>query len=701
MPIRGASDGGCGLRIRVLFLITILALTMAAPAQAGSSVTESSFEETAVSVSDDVYAQATQTNNSTTLHENPQKADEEGDTQQLKSHLVQFMAQRLGQSMVQLNQSEYQRADQLLGPQYTDALEKYVDVAGETGNGEETATEFERAQNRQQKFTNSTQNYRQIYQKYQEARENGNIQRARKLARQLNNIVKNVNQRGNSLQKSFTRIENGTNTNLSQPSQTVTTIQQNISEQQENVLDIQFAETEITASTESEQVSFDNPAHITGILRTENGTPITDRDVTIRVGNRTVETTTGVDGSYGVSYRPTTVPATATNITVRYIPDDSSRYLSSNTSVPLDVQPVNGTLEITRMPERTAYNQTISVTGLFTVDDVPVGGVPVEVTLGGVSLGVVQTNSAGGFLVETRVPASVPAGQQPLQLQMANGRPALGAEPVSRPVQVNSTATTITATANHTGEQTIQISGRLTTANGTPLVNQPVTIQTPGPSQVTVTTNVNGRYQTSLSLTKDDIRNNGAITITAVFPGGGSSLERAQAQDTVTLPISNEVVEKQESWLPFDWRSLLVGGGILVLSFFGAWFLLRDGSDSSTDGATGRSDEEDLGPGSITTSLLMSARERLRQGNTDDAVRSAYAAVRQWGEDVYDVANIRTHWEFYRATHDLNSTEESELLQKLTESYERAAFDQRQTDKDEADSAVETASRLVNSDDSE
>jgi len=80
-------------------------------------------------------AQATETptENGTVQHERPEAAGESGDLQALQRWLDGRLSGQLESSTVALSEGEYERARAMLGDDYDERLDQYVDVAGETG----------------------------------------------------------------------------------------------------------------------------------------------------------------------------------------------------------------------------------------------------------------------------------------------------------------------------------------------------------------------------------------------------------------------------------------------------------------------------------------------------------------------------------------------------------------------------------------
>lgn len=705
MPTQGATDGRSRLYAVVLCSIAVFALSLAAPASAatppptGQPQPFGGAPRAQTAPADGTPTAGTPINN-TTVHENPRRVDGDGDSGELRSYLARSMAQRLGRSSVRLNRSQYRRADELLGSGYSDSMEKYVDVVGETGGADsESARTFERARDRQRRFVNATEEFRRTYEKYQRARENDNTERTRELARELNAQRRNVTRSGDALERSLDRIGNRTGANVSRARHTVSSIRQNVSERGTDVARTEFVATTLAASPERERTSFDDPARITGLLRTENGTPVADRAVTIAVRNRTYETTTDANGSFEVAYRPITVRATATDFTVTYVPDDESRYLRSNVTVSLDVRSADGTLRITDAPSETAYDRPVDAAGRLTVDGEPVRGMPVAVTLGGASLGTVQTGPNGEFSIEERLPASTPAGSRAIRVRPVVDDAAVRAEAASRSVRVVPTATALAVDATAADGRTVEASGRLATTDGTPIPNRSVVVRA-ADTRTTVRTGADGSFRARLRVAESASGSNETVAVVATHPGRGSSLERSRARAAAALRSADDAPGRSDRMTAdVTWSAVLVGVGTLLLMLLGAVLVLRDGAtpDDAASSESGRDDDAARDPSAGT--LLSAAREQLRRGDTDGAVRTAYAAVRRWGEESLGGGAILTHREFYRTGRERASPDETESLRDLTRMYERAAFDLRRTGEAEASDAVDTARRLVESGD--
>lgn len=688
---RRATVGGAA-RVAAVVFVCVLSLSAGFPAQA---VAPDRPDGARASVGPAAGPFAQEAPNGTVRHEDPRRAGEDGDTGRLESHLVSTLTERLGESTVRLNGSNYEGADEALGSEYSEALSKYVEVSGD----DRTARELRRAQERQRNLTDDVRRYRRTYERYEEAKRNGDDERARRLARQLNQIASEVDRTSAALNRSLARVENGSGADLDRSQEDVADIRRNVSGRQATVDDAEFVRTEIDVSAESERASFVDPVRIEGTLARDNGSAVADHPVAIRVGERTYRTRTGVDGSFGVTYRPTAVPASATEVTVEFVPENDSEYLGATATLPLDVERTNGSLVLTDAPDRTAYDRTVSVAGAFTVDGEPVTGASVRATLGGIDLGTVRTDANGQVRVTTTVPSDVPSGDQPLRLRPADDGAAVGAPPDERIVRVASTPTEITVDAGRPDGRTVDVFGRLSTAGGAPAANRSVSVLVDGAPRATVETDANGSYRATITLPERTAEGNASAALVARFSGAGTSLEPSRARTTVPVPAANGGIESI-----LGRRTLAAGAAVFVLALVGALVLLRGGSGTDAvapttagGGSGGRTTDAVAGG----TALLATARDRLDRGETDGAVRSAYAAVRRWGADAYGIPDVRTHWEFYRASRERGRSPDGDALRDLTRVYERAAFDRRPTDESEASGAIEAAKGLIGADETD
>ncbi|WP_101297150.1 hypothetical protein [Halegenticoccus soli] len=638
-------------------------------------------------------------NETPTRHANPDEANEDGDLGAVESHLASQLARRLGDSAVQLEEGEADRARQLLGDDFADAMSKYAEVADENGN-EESAERFRKAQKNQEEYASTVQEYRETYKEYQKAKENGNDQRARELARELNRLAKKSNRTANELNESFGELERSTGGDFSQAADSVNDVQSNISAQQEEVNEAEFVRTELEVEADDDSASFSNPLSLSGRLTTEEGDPVADEEVTFRVGEQNYTATTDEDGDFSLSYRPTAIPKNASNVTVAYVPKGNEPYLGSNATVDLAVEQENATIELDDVPEGAAFGERVNVSGTATIDGEPVRSAPVTLAVDGRRLGTVVTDGEGRFAFEARLPANVPAGERSLTVGSANDSLAVVAEPAEANVTVEPTPTNLTLSASQADDGELAVDGRLTLANGTPVDGQTVELRVDGRTVGMVQTAANGTYQGTITL-PSDIRERDRITLVAVYADRGTNLADSRASTGIPL-AAFDPTEELLSWDSLSRAekalALFVPPAIIALL---AWAYRRwreggsaDGSEATPEVAPDADDGEDH-PTPTGPSGFSIARERLLEGDADGAVEAAYVAARRRVAADFDVSPNGTHWEFFRACRTRGLDDRLDSLRRLTERYELAAYGREDTAMDRARETVELAASLV------
>lgn len=88
------------------------------------------------------------------------------------------------------------------------------------------------------------------------------------------------------------------------------------------------------------------------------------------------------------------------------------------------------------------------------------------------------------------------------------------------------------------------------------------------------------------------------------------------------------------------------------------------------------------------------ARQHLELGATDTAVLTAYAVAREHISTAVDPSPQATHWEFYNTVRDQLAAEQGDALQRLTETYEAAAFAPTAVGTDAAQAALDLAEQF-------
>lgn len=647
--------------------------------------------------------QATPENNTTVQHERPDSVSQEGNTDRVKQWLTGRMVERLQGSTLNLSQGQYEQADQLLGEGYEDRLDQYVDVAGDTEDGDDDATgeTLDETRRNQREFTNATQSYRETYEAYERAQQAGDMRAAREAARDLERIAARIEARNDSLTENYRTLENRTGIDTSDSRNRISTVARDIQRQQTTVREATLVETRLRVEAAEGDIAFDDPLSLTGRLTTENGTALADRPVRIRVAGRTYRPTTDADGRFNLSYRPVTLPANATSVSVAYVPANDSAYVGTSADVPVTVRQVTPTLSASAAPERAGFGDAVETTVTVSVDGDPVPGVPMRATLGE-SATQVRTNEAGQVVLTPRVPATVPDGERSVAVSQPRAGLAIGPASTTARVTIDETPTNLTLDAS-AGDAGVTVQGRLTTADGTPVPNQPVTV-TAGSVTQSVETNGAGRYTATVdSGTSSSGANNSTLPVTASFDGEGTNLGASEARTTVTAPAgsgaSGSGATGGVGGLADSTVAVLAGAGIvaIVLVVLGVRRWRAEtadegptppaGSDESTDGT----DEPD--PKSPSERWLAEAQSSLAADAFGPATVAAYAAVRARLQREAEVPETLTHREFVVAAESALEADDHAALRTLADAYEAAAFG-GSVDADAASGAVSAAAAL-------
>lgn len=671
-----------------------------------------------VTVASAAATNGTAANNTTVVHqENPRYADDEGDVEGVETYLAQQLAGRLGEGAVKLNGGQYRAAQSLLGDNYSGPLGKYVDLADETGR-EKSADGFRDARRTQQRYASTVHEYRRTYEAYRTAKRNGNEDRARRLGRKLNRLARQSNRTAARLNESYATLSNQTGANFERARSAVDRIQTNVTSRQANVRSTEFVATRLTVATNRSTASFLSPAAVRGRLVTENGTPIGEQRIALEVGNRTVTVRTNASGGFAFEYRPTTLPLTAESLPIRYVPENETKYLAANASVDLSAEQVNGTISVEKSTSTVGFGDRITASGTLSVQGRPVPDVPLVVSVDEVPLGTVTTDGNGEFDFSESLPANVSAGDQQLSVRPANHGRAVTAGVNTSAVRVKTTNTRLVvsvATVSQASDRTVQIDGHLETDSGEPIADRQIVIGVNGSRLGTVRTSTDGSYTLQTEIPRGVLEDDegDTVTVVAAYSGSETNLGSSRATANVTLPTDPESAQL----VPVG-REL--GGvdpwliGVLMVAVVlgtGAWAVRRfratDAtepterieSDDGTGGRTERTDSSGVGDETPTSdeetdeSPLERARSKLDAGQTDDAVESAYEAVRRRLEDEFGIST-NTHrecYEVYRTYLD----GASRALYDLVHRYERAAYGPTETTPKSARAAVDAATSVI------
>lgn len=697
-------------RLVVVAVVTVTVLAAAVSVPTGAAGPASTTGPPA-QVDDQPSLRSFADNNTTTQHDDPERVGEDGDLGSVKSWLASGLASQLDGSALQLSQSEYEQARGLLGDDFGTDLGKYVDVAGETDTGtdDRVGRAFERTRTRQQSLVDSVQEYRETREAYREARAAGDEERARRLARELGTIADEVNATNAELQESYRFLENQTSVNLTTASTEVANVTSNITSTQTAIEGDVFVATRLNVSARSSSVSYLQPLVLDGTLRTADGEALGNRTVRFGVGNRTLTARTDSDGRFTVRYRPVSLPVSAERVTLRYRPRPDSVYLGSSSNVPLSVTQVVGSISVDELPSSVAFGDSLSVSGRLSVAGEPIANAPVAVSLGGRTLATTTTDADGEYTVSTPVPAGIPNGSRVVRVGVPLEDTAVVANDTRETVTITRTSTRLTVSADQADDGTA-LSGRLVTADGTPVPEQVIQLRVDGSTLTTVTSGTDGRFRTTLtfpaSLRSDDPTE---ATLTAIFRAPDSNLVGSRTETDLTIPPlrapggagdgGDSGVDAAYS-LPVS-LPVVVGGVLLVIVAIGAVVLFRRRSGRSDDvtvdpSSTSGDGESNTEAATEPAAPTYDSAETLLSENPDLAVQTAYWALRTDLSEEFDTGSGLTHWEFVTDVEaaGLNG-ERGDSLRDVTAVYEQSAFAGTGVDAEKATDTVAAARAIA------
>jgi hypothetical protein len=674
--VRGGSRSRSGLLIVVFALLIAAAAPAALGATGDGPATGSAFEsagdslaaESVAGPSASVAAQQEPPgeNNSSVAHRNPSEVSDSSSLGDVEAWLSREMAGRLAKS-ANLSQADRDRARELVGndSEYAELAARYSQVANQSGSGGE-ANDFATAGQLQREFFLDVETYYQIHEAYRDARQNNETNRTLRLAHELERRAAAVNHTAGRLNRSYANISADEQGHLRNATQTIGEMRGNVTRTQQTVRNQSLARTTLSVQATEPSGSFADPVPLAGRLLTAEGYPVANETVTLLVGNKSIDVTTGERGRFEIGYRPTSAPMGDRIRTVTFLPGNESAYRWASATAEFGVEQVTPNVSVSNRTATVRYNQTLTVNGTVAAGGVGVPDLPVVVTVDGVRISQVRTDANGSFGAAGRLPGNVSNGSQSVRIQVVpknattanRGRYAFGpgsnsnaglgsesetkfdAEPArdvaiapvngSVGVTVESTPTSLSIGDVRTFNDTAYVSGRLTTGAGEPLANQTVEIRVGGQSVGTATTNATGGIATTVGLPSRTLAGDGTIRVVATYSPPGGNLDPSTAERTAKLASTGPMVSD---------RHLRYGAaGLLAVAALGAFVWRFRSSDGSADEGAEPADETVGDPGASERAdgrersagaLLESAATALDDRKPDAAVVGAYGAIRR------------------------------------------------------------------------
>ncbi|MDS0221651.1 hypothetical protein NDI54_09840 [Haloarcula sp. S1AR25-5A] len=442
-------------------------------------------------------------------------------------------------------------------------------------------------------------------------------------------------------------------------------------------------------------ISYTNPGTIRGTLRTANGMPVANEEISLEVENRTRLVETDGDGSFAFQYRPRSARTGTTDVVIRYVPAQSAPYRGDTATVTADIAQVTPTLALDRSPSSLVNGDELTVTTAVRVDGTGISDVPVELRIGGTLFKRLVTGGNGTATTTIRLPASVPTGEQSVSAVIpyedraiagARATDSITVEP--RPVALSMDA------ARESGA--IAVNGTLTTNDGQAVRGQPVQILVDGEPQGSVETDANGAFSTRLPT-----EGTSSVTVTARYDAAGTNFGTGEASTTVDLSGSPQTIASQiRSYLTVPVIAALLTGVVLIVLEITVrrLGLFADAVPESEEATVATDSDETEAPESTadTSASTGSPTDRmghaLAAGEYDSAVTMAYESVSEELKDSSGFQNGKTHWELLDWCEDSAlSADQVEAVRTVVEAYDSAAFSADTLDHDSAEAAVERA----------
>jgi|AntRauMinimDraft_4_1070384.scaffolds.fasta_scaffold00816_5 hypothetical protein len=640
-----------------------------------------------------------ETNGTSVHHRDPDDVGEDGDLDAIKGWLTGRMGRSLRESGLEISQGQYEQGRAVLGDEYDDLLGQYVDVAGETdGTGDdETGDTLEETKETQREYADTVEEYEETYEAYQEAKANGNDARARELARELNSLAQELRGYNQRLGENYDELGNQTGEDFTEVTRELDDLTENVTEEALSVQETELVATTLDVRTNRSTVSFSRPLALTGTLSVVgNESPPETATFAFAGENRTVDV--APDGSFTLTYRPTTARTGEQRLNVTYVPDPTSLYLGANASADVTVVGETPTVEVTESTDRVAFGEDVRVAGQVTVNDTRAGGVDVVLTVDGRQLATTRTNADGTFTATGALPASIQPGEVDVKVRAGREDRAVAPNATTTTLTVVESASDLTISGDATGDELV-VSGSLVAENGVPVPGQPVQIRVDDDVVAMTRTNDAGNFTATIDA-PDSVEN---VTVRVAFDGTGTNLANTTASTTVALPGGNggdagnggsgSAIDGLLATLA-DVAPLAIAGLVVVGALAAVVLLRRRRSDDDADAT----DTVDESPATTDPEpAVQSVADRLENaGDVDTAslVRASYHTLRDAVAELGDVPDGATHWEFYRAVVDDRPEVESDL-RRVVETYERVTFAEEPVDGGRAGSARDAALRVA------
>jgi nucleotide-binding universal stress UspA family protein len=275
---------------------------------------------------------------------------------------------------------------------------------------------------------------------------------------------------------------------------------------------------------------------------------------------------------------------------------------------------------------------------------------------------------------QTRLTADVADGSRQVSVSTTEADQAVTASG-SRTIDIVQRTPTLTAATNPEGNETVIITGQLTGPDGTPLADQTLSVGVRNETTARIETTADGTYEYSIS--REALPANASVVAVQYSPGV-SNLAPVTADAALPVQATGAQVGLLST---VQQRPLLVIVlfGTFVSGLSGGVYLYRRrkspgrSTEERDPTATQSESETDTSKPESSRPTLAAARAARDRGELNEAVITAYTAVRTEITAQYSVSPQTTHWQFYHTVADHNLPIARDL-ETLTTHYETAQY---------------------------
>lgn len=650
-----------------------------------------------------------------TLHEHPDDAVGDGDTDAIAAWLGDSLGQQLGDGTVSVSEGQYNAAREIFGDEYDDQLSAYAELAEETDReqDQESADRMADARDELDAFINNSEEFDSTYEQYEAARNAGDDAEARAYARELIDLHDELLEQYTSLRAIFEDLEEIAELDFIDAIDGLEAFMTERETTRTSVETAEFDETAIEIDDIDERGSPSDPISVAGTIVDADGEPLSNGTAKLTVGPESSNASVEANGSFTVSHAPVTAPVNLSEATLQYVPPPDSIYLGSTENVTVDLSAEEPTIEITESTERAQYYDTVGVTGRIGIGDEPVEHGYVETALGSASVQTTMSDADGQFATEHILSSTPAAGEHSITVTVGEAGTVLSPVSYEVPLTIEERETALDFDVSEEADG-FNVSGTFTTANPTPVAEEEVQILVDDRVVETVTTDADGAFSTGIPAS--DLPAGESVTIGVRYDGTGTNLGESEATTTVEqasptsmwgvvggaavagivlmglLGLAIRYRRRVGDVLPERIGTPLLG----VLDVIALWWARRFGRDepaSVVEGAPTSTQEMDTRQEVRSRQALDIATDRLEAGDAAQAVDVAYlgtraALARQLADD--HRASPRA---FYRAWRSAGN--DSSELQKLTEIFEVTRFGPEQPTLEQANAAITAARQLL------